>query len=227
MSCCRLNLPSQVLLHWCLTLKVLVPRRRGGGGGEGKWWKKKGLEKIVTLIWANADTKLFISTVSRRGQPTGRSILAEVLRRMIYTVAFSPLHDSSDVHITHMHIHTFLQRALALLACLVYPSLPTDVVCVCVCVLLKWANVCVPFPGPLPADLVCDWAEPPYPPLLYSPWAWDRSSKAEGGGWGVKKKRGGGTDREREEAGGVRKKGDRWDEERDEERREGSRGERQ
>lgn len=51
---------------------------------------------------------------------------------MIYTVAFSPLHESSDVHITHMHIHTFLQRTLALLACLVYPSLPTDFVCVCV-----------------------------------------------------------------------------------------------
>lgn len=95
--------------------------------------EKKGLEKIVTLTWANTDTNFFISTVSRRGQPTGRSILAEVLRRMISTVAFSPLRESSDVHITHMHIHTFLQRTLALLACLVYPSLPTDFVCVCVC----------------------------------------------------------------------------------------------
>lgn len=130
-SCCRLNLPSQVLLHWCLTLKVLVLRRRGGGGAEGKWLKKK--KKRLEKTGANTGTKLFISTVSRRGQPTGRSILAEVLRRMIYTVAFPPLHESSDVHITHTCMYTHLSPENSSIARMFSLSFTPHRLCVCVC----------------------------------------------------------------------------------------------
>lgn len=131
MSCCRLNLPSQAHLHWCLTLKVLVLRGgRGGGREEEKEKMRRGKrkrerkrrrrqdeeeqgqkgegkkEKNFQLVQANVNTRFYTSTVSRRGQPTGRSNSAEVMTPLHVSLS----HVSTGVHVTRMHVHTSVQR---------------------------------------------------------------------------------------------------------------------
>lgn len=68
--------------------------------GTGKWGgRKKG--KNFQLGPANVNSSFYTCTVSRRGQPAGRSNSAEVIEKPL---RISLLHVSTEVHVTRMHV---------------------------------------------------------------------------------------------------------------------------
>lgn len=85
-----------------------------GQKGEGK------KEKNFQLVQANVNTRFYTSTVSRRGQPTGRSNSAEVMTPLHVSLS----HVSTGVHVTRMHVHTSVQRNSTLASSSFFERLP-------------------------------------------------------------------------------------------------------
>lgn len=90
-------------------------------GKEEEGQKGKGKkEKKVQLVQANVNTRFYTSTVSRRGQPIGRSNSAEVMTPLHVSLS----HVSTGVHVTRMHVHTSVQRNSTLASSSFFERLP-------------------------------------------------------------------------------------------------------